>query len=361
MSLYAYRLLTVFVAIWSMSLPATVHAQPVAVDVVSTKAIDSQKLVSLSGTVEAHQNANLATLQAGVVAEIFVEVGDRVQAGQKLLEIDNTLAQLDLSQAKADVDAALIEVSEAKRQYQESVTLSKQQLVPATQLQERRALIATAESKLARLKAHMDLQQAILQQHTLYAPFNGIISERLIDVGEWVTQQSATFTLVEQNRLRVRVAIPQEYYGLLASNHNVAVTVLPDFTGAQPIATELDRLVTVSNRNTRALLGYVNLPINSPLLAGMSATVNVQLPTAATAVVWLPKQAVKQHPDGGFSVFAVVDSKAKRYIVDVVQQKQQQMGVVGIPTTHPIVVSAVELLKDGEPVTINDDNQGGQP
>ncbi|NMP17949.1 efflux RND transporter periplasmic adaptor subunit [Thalassotalea sp. Y01] len=329
------------------------YAETVKVDVIYAKSNDNQSQLTLSGTVEAKQNANLASLQSGLIATLFVEVGDKVDKGQRLLTLDAKLAALNLAQAQADIDAANVEMQEAQRLYNEVVTLSKQQLVAETQLQERKAAVATTKAKVTRLQAERDLQQEILNRHTLYAPFAGVIAKRHVDVGEWVTQQSPIFTLIEQNNLRVNLAIPQEYYGQLADNHRVAVTIIPDFEGAPAIDATLDRLVAVSNNTSRTLTAYVNLSNDTPLLAGMSATVKVHLPSQLEPIVWLPKSAVKQHPDGGFSIFSVVEQKAKRYLVKVVKQQDNQVAVTGAPSGQAFIVSGIELLKDGDVLQVN--------
>lgn len=339
----------------SLSITSVLAVQKV--EVVSAKAEQQQKMLILTGSIEAHQNARLAILQPGLVAKIYVDVGDLVNKGEKLLTLDAKLAELKLDQEHAALEAANVELSEANRLYQEVVELSKQQLVAGTLMQERKAGIATATAYFNSQKVATDLQQEIVARHTLYAPFSGIIAQRNIDVGEWLTQQSDVFTLVEQQKLRLKLAIPQEYFQQLNGAEQKIVTVVPDYNGSKALSLKFNRLVGVSNVNTRTFTGYVNLPQANNLTPGMSATAEINLASSDNYALWLPKSALKQHPDGGYSVFSVEENIAKRYIVKVSDQLNGKVAVSGTPKTGMFIISGIELLNDGDVVEV-ENSQG---
>jgi len=322
------------------------------VDLYNAKVSNVNQSLLLTGTVEAKQNAGLASLQAGVVAELFVEVGDKVAKGQKLLALDAKLAELSLIQVKAQKSAAMAEKAEAERLYIEVINLSKQQLVAETLLGERLSRLEIAKSELGRVDAELIYQQEILARHTLYAPFAGIIAQRQVNVGEWVTQQSQVLTLVEQANMRLNLAIPQEYFIQLNNNANVDVVVTPDVIGAPLVNARLDRLVAVASNSSRTVTGLVELPNDFNWIAGMSAKANIKLPTNSESLVWLPKSAIKQHPDGGSSVFVVENSQAKRVLVKIVKTQDEQVAVSGAKADKPFVVSGVELLQSGDKVKV---------
>lgn len=337
---------------FSIPFSSTAYAQATKVDVIYPETSDNQQVLSLIGTVDAQQNAQLAPLQSGVVADLFVEEGDWVTKGQSLMALDAKLAELSLAQVEASLKAAQAAQKEAERLYHEVVDLSKRQLVAETLLAERQSALAVANANLNQTTAQLEQQKEVVSRHVLYAPFAGVIAARNIDVGEWVTQQTTTFTLVEQAKLRLRVSIPQEYASQLRNNQDIKVVVVPDHSGAAEVAVKLDRLVKVAAGSSRTLTGLVDLPANPNWVAGMSARADIYLPTQSDNLVWLPKSAIKQHPDGGRSIFAIINKQAKRYIVTVVQQRGEQVAVSGVPQDLPIVSSGVELLQDGKPLEI---------
>lgn len=337
----------------SLALSLAAAAEATKVDVFYPAVSHASQSLVLTGTVEAKQDAELAPLRSGVIAELFAEQGDRVEAGQKLMAMDAVLAELELQRYMAEVASAQAAKVEAERLYQEILGLSQKRLVPQTQREERRSAVAVADAEFKRAAALLELQQEILRRHVLYAPFSGVIAARNVDKGEWVTEQVSVFTLVEQQNLRLKLDIPQEYYGQLADQTDIDVILVPDFEDAQPTQVTLSRLVSVVNNTSRTMTALVDLPDETLLVPGMSARAEVFLPKASHAVIWIPKSSIKQHPDGGSSIFTVEQSKAKRYLVEIVRQQQDKVAVKGAPEAEAIVISGVELLRDGTELEIN--------
>ena len=334
-------------------------AETVTVDAVLAKGDSSAQHLILTGTVEAKQHAKLAPLQAGLVSSIAVEAGDLVEKGQQLMQLDAKLATLQLAQAKANMASSIAKKNEAERLYQEVIELSKKQLVAKTLMAERQSLLEVAKAELIRAQAEIDQQQEIVARHQLKAPFSGVIASRNVNLGEWVSQSTAAFTLVESNALRVKVAIPQEYLSQLVGKSDIAASITPDFTTFSPtdnsmtISATLDRIVPVVNNAHRSIDGFIKLPSDSNLMAGISVQVKIALPNSEQAFIWLPKSAIKQHPDGGTSVFTVENNKAKRVLVKVANQDGRKVAVANAAPEQLYVLTGIELLKDGDPIQVN--------
>lgn len=343
-----------FVSLLLLIIATQAHARnTLSVDVyVPATTEAANQTIRLTGTVEAEQHADLAVLESGVVATLSVEVGDKVTKGQKLMSLDATLAELTLSEAQAALSATQVLRDEAERLYHEVLALSKKQVVAQTLIAERKAALASAEATLVQQTANVALQQEIVNRHTLYAPFEGVIANRSADLGEWVTQQTPVYTLIEQGNMRLSVAIPQEYYAMLAGQ-SVSAKVQPDFINAEPLYAQLDRLVAVTDNQSRTLTGHIYLPKDTTLLAGMSASAEIALPEQSNELIWLPRSALKMHPDGGSSVFIVKDNTARRVLVEVVEQRSDQIAVKNAPTGQAFVASGVELLRDGDVLQVN--------
>ncbi|MFC4701321.1 efflux RND transporter periplasmic adaptor subunit [Glaciecola siphonariae] len=365
------RLSVLFVLIcfkaFSNSSVAQQNDAPIEVDVIYPNQITQNISLTLSGTIEAKQDANLASLESGRVDELFVEIGDEVEKGQALLRLNDDLGKLQVASAKASLQAAKVNLKEAQRLYSEVLALSEQQVVAQTLIGERAAFLANAEAELARAQANLALQQEILKRHTLEAPFTGIIASRDVDAGEWVSQQDTVLSLVDVNHLRLNVFVPQQYYHLLANARDVPVTVIPDVQSLGNIQATLSRFVPVSNSSSRAFQAQIDLPLsssaNAALATGMSARAKIDIPSQAGAeglgnseerLLILPLSAVKQHPDGGSSVFVVENGKAKRIITPFVNLLNGEVSVSGLPANKPYIITGVEILRDGSAVIAND-------
>lgn len=329
-----------------------VQAAPVEVSVgypVSTK---KYQTLLLTGTVETPQDALLAPLESGVVAKLSVEVGDRVEQGQVLLSLDDKLVRLTVRQAEANLTAAQVALKESQRLYQEVETLSRQQLAAKTLLEQRLTNVASAEAEVARLQANLDLQQEILKRHVLIAPFSGVIYQRMVDVGEWITPASGVLALASLQDKRLNIEVPQEYYGLFSQLEG-QIKVLPDSRNQSTVMGRLERMVAVSDRQTRSFTAHISLPDDADLLVGMSARAEINLPDTAQTAFWLPATAIKQHPDGGASIFAVVDNRAKRVLINIIQQRGDAVLVTDAQADQAYVTSGVELITDDTELKVN--------
>ncbi|WP_223788528.1 efflux RND transporter periplasmic adaptor subunit [Marinicella meishanensis] len=335
---------------------AAVRAQAaVQVDVVYPQQLQQSQTLRLPGTVQAKQHAQLATLEAGRVERLAVEVGEVVEAGQVLLSLEHRLAELQVTGAAAEVRAAELNRQEAQRLYDEVQRLSVQQVVAKTLIAERAALLAKAEAELARVKANHSIQRERLKRHSLKAPFAGVVAERNVDVGEWVTPQNPVMTLVAQRDLRLVIEIPQQHFHTLQNIQEIPVAVIPDTAGITPMATTLTRLVPVSDVQTRTFTAQIDLPeqATGDWVPGMSATAELTFPNSSQAAIMLPQTAIKRHPDGNSSVFVVENNRAKRLVTPHTEMTGNQVTIYGLPADRAYIVKGVEMLQDGMPVTMN--------
>ncbi|TMP42363.1 efflux RND transporter periplasmic adaptor subunit [Pseudoalteromonas citrea] len=343
------------VVLASASLVASkVYAQTTEVDIYIPSLNKQADVMRLTGTIEATRDASLASLEAGAVSVLQVDVGSLVKKGEVLLQLDDTLAKLELAQAKASLQAATVAKQEAERLLAEVVALSDQQSVAKTLIGERRANLANTKAELVKQQAAVSLAKEIVHRHTLYAPFSGVIASRNVDVGEWVTPQNSVFSLVAQSDLRLVLDVPQEYYSDFASQERVSAAVTADIKNSHTINTQISRLVGVADPVSRTFVAHIDIPnetYSHEFIAGMSASAEVFL-ASSKSKVWLPKSAIKQHPDGGSSVFSIENGSAKRSLVTVVESTGEQVSVIGLTGSERIVVSGVELLKDGTSLSV---------
>lgn len=329
-----------------------VQAETREVDVVVPEQQPLERTLQLSGSIEARQVAQLAALESGVVASFSVEVGDVVNQGDVLLQLDDTLVQLELAQAEAALDSARSALSEAERLSAETSNLSQQRLVASTLNAQREAAVALAKAEVERQQALVKIAAERVRRHTLMAPFTGVIAARNVNAGEWVSQQTSVYSLVESNALRANVAIPQEYFATFSSGSPIEARVSLDGGLSSAKRIPVSRFVGVSDPQSRVFTALIDLPQDSGFVPGMSAQIQLSLPADESSVVWLPRSALKQHPDGGASVFSIEDGVARRQVIQIAMMEPNRVAIANIRGGIPYVISGVELLQDGERVTV---------
>lgn len=353
------------------------------VDVYQPKQEAHKLTIELSGNVAPEQNSELSALEAGLVKALFVEAGDKVVAGQALLSLDDTLAKLRLVQEESNYLTAQVQRQEAQRQYDEVVRLSKSKVVADSLLAERKANLASAKSSLSNSQARVSLQQEIVKRHTLAAPFDGVIARRFVNLGEWIGQQSQVFQLVSDQSLRLIVNLPQEHLRAITNQSEVTALVIPDVMPDKQFELPLTNIVAFSEPSSRTLQIRINLPNNTGLLPGMSARARFTLSDSSDSdsgsdsgsgsgsgsrsdtgtLSWIPRTALKRHPDGSNSVFIVQEigknsgkqgeQIVKRKKIKLVKSDMDRVAVTGLPIDSLVVVSGIELLKHNQSVKPN--------
>jgi multidrug efflux pump subunit AcrA (membrane-fusion protein) len=212
---------------------SAVHgAEAVNVTVTSARIGTLVDELALTGTLTAEQSASLSPRVSGLVASVHVDAGHHVKAGDVLVELDATMARLALAESEAAIAEGQARLAEAERLRREAQRLAKTQSVAATQLEASESAVKVSAAALARLEAQRRAQVETIARHTLIAPFDGVVTRKLTEAGEWIETGTAAIELVAIDRLRLDVQVPQERYHDIGEDTPVDVRLdaLPEQT-----------------------------------------------------------------------------------------------------------------------------------
>lgn len=342
------------------TLPATGTALAAAdrspLVVVSTAQTDTViRQVPLTGTMTSARVARLSTEVSGQVAEVRVEVGDRVETGAALIELDREIEQLTLQALQAATTQSRAELADAKRRYQDAKRLRQQKSISENELRLLEAEVEVDDAMLKQKLAEEKRQQARVDRHTLRAPFSGVISERGTEAGEWIEPGDPVVTLIAVNDLRIEFRVPQEFYNRINRDSRVSVTLdaLPErnFTG------RIEAIVPVSDASARTFLIHVRVDTgDARVTPGMSVHGQLRLTTGREGVV-VSRDAILRYPDGRVTVWVVEpDSEPATVSEKRVTTGHSFDGLVtireGIEAGDVIVVRGNEALQEGQQVRI---------
>lgn len=343
------------------SIPAVAQV-PVRVEPVTSRPIVSQ--ISVTGTVTSPRTAVLSTAVAGIVAELAIDEGHRVETGDPLLKLDAELAQLALERALAEVRQRETAVEDARRRFTEAEKVGTQRGIARTQIESLRAEVTSDEAALAASQAAAREQRAIVERHTLKAPFAGVISERLAELGEWVNPGDGLLELVATDNLRFDFRIGQENFATLSPQTPVEITL--DALPGRSVPGHVDTIVPVKNPSARTFLVRVLADTAAEgdpprITPGMSVRgkLNIDIGRSGIAV---SRDAILRFPDGRVTVW-VIDDRGDLPVVHerVVRPGFEFDGVVevtsGLAAGDLVVVRGNETLQEGQTVLILDGNR----
>jgi RND family efflux transporter MFP subunit len=261
----------------------------------SVAASPATETVSLPATTSAFASANIFARASGYIAKREADIGDHVKSGQLLAEIvapelDHQIAQAEatLGQLKAALQQAEANRELAKVTWDRDGPLVKEGWLTAQQgttdvqtLKAQEAAVSVAQANVVAEQAQLQ----VLHQQKLYqsvvAPFDGVITQRNIDVGSLVqadtTSGTFMFTLQQGNVIRTQVFVPQdEAFGLKPGIDAVVhVPEIPDraFPG------KVTRIADALQPGSRTLLTEIDIPNpDGALASGVYCTVELHIP-----------------------------------------------------------------------------------
>lgn len=257
------------------------------VTTVSPVSQQMERTIAASGSVAAWQEMFLGVELTGIrVAEVLVEVGDTVRAGQPLLRLDTRTLEVQARQADASVAQARASLELARANADRGSTLVKEGLISSSNADELRATLTSAEAQLATAEADREAARLRLGFATLRAPDDGIISARTVQPGQIVSSGTDLLRLIREGRLEWRAELTE------ADLTRVNIGTLVELTSpsGERIKGQVRAVSPSVDPETRTGMLYADLPAPGDLRAGMFAQGQILL-GAATATV-LPRESV---------------------------------------------------------------------
>ncbi len=244
-----------------------------------------------AGAIRSRAAASLSVDVAGTVVELPVREGHAAKRGDLLLRVDRRDPEAALASAKWEAKVLEALVREARAQHADAVrerdrlrsageAITKLQFEQAQgRVDVREAMVIAAEGRLEQQRAALERAQVAVARCDLRAPFDGVVTERFVELGEWASPGKSVLRLVALERLYVRAEIDEVDLGRLKPDLPARVTLdpwkdrkLPGKLGRiAPYVSE----VQDQNRTVEVEVELVDPPADMGLRPGISADVEV--------------------------------------------------------------------------------------
>jgi len=322
--------------------------------------------VALPGTTAAFAAANIYARATGYIGKRNVDIGDRVKAGDLLAELavpelDHQIAQneatLDqlrsaLKQARANRDLAQVTWDRDSPLVQKGWVTPQQGDTDRLNLQSRVAGVAVAEANASAQENLLKVLQQNRDYASVVAPFDGVITQRNVDVGSLVQGNAASgtfmFEIMQDSVIRVWVYVPQDSAFGVAPGIGAVIRVpeLPDreFSG------KVTRIADALQSGTRTLLTEIDLTNPDGALApGIYCTVELHI-ARKTPSLLVPADAIIFNRNG-MQVAVVNNGKAELRKVKVKRDLGTRVEVdSGIRAGDQVILNPPVTLVDGSKV-----------
>ncbi|WP_227817057.1 efflux RND transporter periplasmic adaptor subunit [Nitrogeniibacter aestuarii] len=312
--------------------------------------------VRVSGSVISPQSSRLSPQVAGRVARLMVDIGSRVSAGDVILELDAALVRIEGDAARAAAAQAREILADAQRREADGRRLVKSRTITATSYEALQSEVRANAAALRLREAEQRAADERLKQHVLRAPFAGVISAKLTEVGEWITPGTAAVSLVADEQLSVDLQVPQRYFPRL--DRDVPVELHLPALDDRAVEASITAIVPVSDADARSFRMRVTPVENGlPLTPGMSASATLRLGSGREGVL-VSRDALLRHPDGRVTVWVLEGAQDGEVKVSerVVKTGLSFDGLVeirdGLTAGERVVVEGNESLRNAQTVTV---------
>ena len=346
-----------------------------------------EETVSVTGTLAAQEQATISAKVPGRVRAIPVDLGTLVRKGQLLAELEPRDAQLRLqqaeaalaqararvglspdgpdekvnieqtgtvAQARAILDEAVLKRDRSARLYQQGV-ISQAELdtveaglkVAQSRYQDAVEEVRNRQALVLQRKSELELARQQIVDLTIRAPFDGVVQEKIANLGEYLAAGAAVVSIVRMNPLRLRAEVPEREAHAIRSGQEVRVSVEGDANLYMGRIARLSPTITAQNR---ILVVEAEVPNNGQLRPGSFARADI-VTSGKNMTVAVPTKAIVSFA-GIDKVLVVQDGKALEKPITTRRRANDWTEVTAGINVGEMVVIDPGNLQTGQPVKV---------
>jgi RND family efflux transporter MFP subunit len=353
--------------------------------VVSTATVVEQpvtRFIRVSGTLAAQEDAEVAAEVAGRIVATPIERGSRIAAGATLVQIAD--AEVAAQAREAEANAAQIEarlgtasgaafeverVPEvanaqasyllARTEFERTQMLQQRQLISASEFDQKQAQVEAARRQyevarngaeqqyqaLMAARARVAMARKAVADTVVRAPFDGVVGERLVSVGDYVTRGTKVASVLRVSPLRLELTVPAQYVSAVTVGRLVSLEV--DAYPGDTFSGNVRYVSPALRSDSRALVVEAMVEnADGRLRPGLFATARIE--QAAKSVALLVPAAAVQRTATGHRVFVVQGDTVEERLVTLGEPQGTQIELTsGVAAGDRVVAADLERVKDG--------------
>lgn len=271
------------------SITDTTPAVAVQIGVVTQDNGDT--FLTASGKIEAVESADLSTRMMGHVDKIYVNVGDRVGAGQLLLSINNTDISAKLAQVNAGITEATAAFDNAEKDYNRFTALFKENSASQKELDDISSNYTMAKARLEVAKQMKNEVNAQFSYANIRAPFAGIVTNTFINAGDMANPGLPLLEIEAPGKFQVLAMVPESEIIQIKAGAEVNIVLKSLNKVVKGKVTEIS--TSAKNTGGQYMVKVVLEESKAKILSGMYATVRFPVKRKTTAnTILIPMQAI---------------------------------------------------------------------
>ena len=322
----------------------------VPVKVERAKAQTFTSTLSYNGSLLAIQTYRVIPEIPGKIEALQVQIGDYVQSGAPLVQMDISTLALQHKQAAAGLSVASANLLDAQKNWERVQTLRGENAVSQQQFEKMKLGLEAAQAQMSQARAGLDLLEMQLDKATLTAPFAGVITQKGFNAGDLFSPAAMMPVYTLQNVSKIKVELQITSQEIMDIHKGQQAYLKVDYLD-QPIPGKITLVSVAADPFSKTF--FVECQFNNydgSLRAGTFGRVDISIDEIENVMV-VPKYAVidKSH------LFIVEDKYAYRREVKIVQESLEELVIgAGLSEDELYVTSGAFILADSSLVVIQD-------
>ncbi|ANV97472.1 hypothetical protein BBW65_00975 [Helicobacter enhydrae] len=325
----------------------SVGAKPVVVSTQSVKmgSLDSKN--TFVGVIKFKEISHIASQSSGVVEKVLFEVGENVKKGMPLVVLSSDLLQKDIQAKEAKLQQANKLKEYQQKEFERYKNLLETDSITLQQYEKLSYEIAVQEFNILSLQAQLEQAKVELSQKTIVAPFDGIIVQEKVNIGEWLKVGDSVCELVDTTQVQVIVDVPSSLLPFLSKGENVPLKI-----GQKNYTGRIIAIIPKANARSRTFPIVISLANDGRFVDGMA--VNAMLRSGGKSEGFLvPRDSIVEYNNRP-SVFIVENGRAKVIFVDVLSIQGKVAVVLGqLSVKDRVIYKGQYRLQNGAEVREN--------
>jgi membrane fusion protein (multidrug efflux system) len=319
-------------------------AKAVHVDSVVVVEREMPNALLLAGTLKPNQEAEVAANATGRVLRTMVERGSYVSAGAAIAQLDTRMATLNAKEAEANAQTALTQKANTDRDCARYDDLLQRGAISQQEYQRQATLCKTAVTSTAATETRVAMMKQTLADGTIRAPFAGLVSERYVSVGEYVTPSTKVAHIVDIDPLRLELTIPEQ--NMSAVKQGLIVEFQVSAFPKETFKGTVHYIGPAVRASTRDLVFEAMVPNKDKRLRpGLFAEAHLDVGTQKLPIV--PKTALRQDGDTT-RAFVIVGKHIEERLVQTGPADESSVAILkGLVAGERIADHPSERLADG--------------
>jgi RND family efflux transporter MFP subunit len=341
-------------------------AEPLCVETAVVVEAVERPVIEVPGNVLPNQKLIVFSKVPGTIIEITKDKGDPVAKDEVLVRIDPQPYEDAIRQVEAELNVAQVAAAGAattlgtvRPQMERLEQLQQGGVVPQSQVDEVRTDYEqagmgarSARAQAERAEVGLDIARSRLADTVLTAPFDGVVAERLADVGALAQVMPPTPVLVILDIAKVRVEGAVSELQFARVDQEAELEVVLDAYPGRPVRGRIAAVMPALDPETRTVQISVVLDNDGRFRPAMAATLRLRLLPEAWTVV--PREALLGDPSSGASTVFVVgpDGKVEEQRVEILDRSENRLSVRGVVAGDRVAMTGIQRLRGGMTVCL---------